>query len=233
MENYKEFYPTPEELVNKMLDGVNLNYVKTVLEPSAGKGNIIQGLKNHARYQNLDIDCIEINKDLRNCLKGAGYRVVGDDFLTYTTMKQYDLIVMNPPFSNGDAHLMKALKMQQRHGGAVIALVNAETIRNPYTNLRKELVQLIENAGGTAEYIEHAFLEAERQTEVEVALVRVKFPEPERISSIMDKLQKEKAVKEHDPVEQQFLADNDFIKAIVDQYKMEIEAGWVEDKQCL
>jgi len=229
MENYKEFYPTPEELVNKMLDGVNLNYVKTVLEPSAGKGNIIQGLKNHARYQNLDIDCIEINKDLRNCLKGAGYRVVGDDFLTYTTMKQYDLIVMNPPFSNGDAHLMKALKMQQRHGGAVIALVNAETIRNPYTNLRKELVQLIENAGGTAEYIEHAFLEAERQTEVEVALVRVKFPEPERISSIMDKLQKEKAVKEHDPV----VADNDFIKAIVDQYQMEIEAGWVEDKQCL
>ena len=221
MENYKEFYPTPEELVNKMLDGVNLNYVKTVLEPSAGKGNIVQGLKNHARYQNLDIDCIEINKDLRNCLKGAGYRVVGDDFLTYTTMKQYDLIVMNPPFSNGDAHLMKALKMQQRHGGAVIALVNAETIRNPYTNLRKELVQLIENAGGTAEYIEHAFLEAERQTEVEVALVRVKFPEPERISSIMDKLQKEKAVKEHDPVEQQFLAD----KAIVDQYQMEIEAG--------
>ena len=225
MENYKEFYPTPEELVNKMLDGVNLNYVKTVLEPSAGKGNIIQGLKNHARYQNLDIDCIEINKDLRNCLKGAGYRVVGDDFLTYTTMKQYDLIVMNPPFSNGDAHLMKALKMQQRHGGAVVALVNAEMIRNPYTNLRKELVQLIENAGGTVEYIEHAFLEAERQTEVEVALVRVKFPEPERISSIMDKLQKEKAVKEHDPVEQQFLADNDFIKAIVDQYKMEIEAG--------
>lgn len=233
MENYKEFCPTPEELVNKMLDGVNLNYVKTVLEPSAGKGNIIQGLKNHARYQNLDIDCIEINKDLRNCLKGAGYRVVGDDFLTYTTMKQYDLIVMNPPFSNGDAHLMKALKMQQRHGGAVIALVNAETIRNPYTNLRKELVQLIENAGGTAEYIEHAFLEAERQTEVEVALVRVKFPEPEHISSIMDKLQKEKAVEESDPEERQHLADNDFIKAIVDQYQMEIKAGWVEDKQCL
>lgn len=87
MNDYKEFYPTPEELVNKMLDGVNLNYVKTVLEPSAGKGDIVQGLKSHAKYQNLDIDCVEINKDLRNCLKGAGYRVVGDDFLTYTTMK--------------------------------------------------------------------------------------------------------------------------------------------------
>lgn len=52
MNDYKEFYPTPEELVNKMLDGVNLNYVKTVLEPSAGKGDIVQGLKSHAKYQN-------------------------------------------------------------------------------------------------------------------------------------------------------------------------------------
>lgn len=223
MNDYKEFYPTPEELVNKMLDGVNLNYVKTVLEPSAGKGDIVQGLKSHAKYQNLDIDCVEINKDLRNCLKGAGYRVVGDDFLTYTTMKQYDLIVMNPPFSNGDAHLLKALKMQQRYGGAVVALVNAETIRNPYTNLRKELVQMIENADGTVEYLEHAFLDAERQTDVEIALVKVKFQEPEHISSIMDKLQKEKAVEESDPEET--LADNDFIKAIVDQYQMEIKAG--------
>ncbi len=225
MNDYKEFYPTPEELVNKMLDGVNLNYVKTVLEPSAGKGDIVQGLKSHAKYQNLDIDCVEINKDLRNCLKGAGYRVVGDDFLTYTTMKQYDLIVMNPPFSNGDAHLLKALKMQQRYGGAVVALVNAETIRNPYTNLRKELVQLIENANGTVEYIEHAFSDAERQTDVEIALVKVKFQEPEHISSIMDKLQKEKAVEESDPEERQHLADNDFIKAIVEQYQMEIKAG--------
>lgn len=225
MNDYKEFYPTPEELVNKMLDGVNLNYVKTVLEPSAGKGDIVQGLKSHAKYQNLDIDCVEINKDLRNCLKGAGYRVVGDDFLTYSTMKQYDLIVMNPPFSNGDAHLLKALKMQQRYGGAVVALVNAETIRNPYTNLRKELVQMIENADGTVEYLEHAFLDAERQTDVEIALVKVKFQEPEHISSIMDKLQKEKAVEESDPEERQHLADNDFIKAIVDQYQMEIKAG--------
>lgn len=225
MNDYKEFYPTPEELVNKMLDGVNLNYVKTVLEPSAGKGDIVQGLKSHAKYQNLDIDCVEINKDLRNCLKGAGYRVVGDDFLTYSTMKQYDLIVMNPPFSNGDAHLLKALKMQQRYGGAVVALVKAGTIRNPYTNLRKELVQMIENADGTVEYLEYAFLDAERQTDVEIALVKVKFQEPEHISSIMDKLQKEKAVEESDPEERQHLADNDFIKTIVDQYQMEIKAG--------
>ena len=35
---------------------------------------------------------------------------------------------MNPPFSNGDKHLLKALKMQEK-GGAIICLLNAETIR--------------------------------------------------------------------------------------------------------
>lgn len=84
---------------------------------------------------------------------------------------------------------------------------------------------MIENADGTVEYLEYAFLDAERQTDVEIALVKVKFQEPEHISSIMDKLQKEKAVEESDPEERQHLADNDFIKTIVDQYQMEIKAG--------
>lgn len=31
-----EFYPTPKTLIDKMLDGIDFNTVKTVLEPSAG-----------------------------------------------------------------------------------------------------------------------------------------------------------------------------------------------------
>lgn len=224
--DYKEFYPTPESVVEKMLEGVDMNYVKTVLEPSAGKGDIVKGMKNHAKYNyEPDIDCVELDPDLRNLLKGSDMRVVGDDFLTYHTMKQYDLIIMNPPFSEGDKHLAKALEMQKTSGGAVIALVNADTIRNPYTNLRKELVDTIDAAQGTIEYLQYAFSEAERQTDVEVALVKVKFPKPERISSIMDKLQKAKAMEEKKQTAKDYLADNDFIKAIVDQYDMEIAAG--------
>lgn len=224
--DYKELYPTPESVVEKMLDGVNLNYVKTVLEPSAGKGDIVKSVKNHAKdnYE-IDIDCVELDPDLRHLLKGSGMRVVGDDFLTYHTMKQYDLIIMNPPFSEGDKHLTKALEMQKASGGAVIALVNAETIKNPYTNLRKELVDTIDAAQGTIEYLQYAFSEAERQADVEVALVKVKFPKPERISSIMDKLQKAKVMEEKKQTTKEYLADNDFIKAIVDQYDMEIAAG--------
>lgn len=37
----EEFYPTPDELLKKVLDGVDWKKVRNVLEPSAGKGNIV------------------------------------------------------------------------------------------------------------------------------------------------------------------------------------------------
>ena len=41
----KDFYPTPDNLIDKMLDGVNLSMIHSVLEPSAGKGDIVEHLK--------------------------------------------------------------------------------------------------------------------------------------------------------------------------------------------
>ena len=35
-----EFYPTPALLVQKMIDGIDWKMVKTILEPSAGNGDI-------------------------------------------------------------------------------------------------------------------------------------------------------------------------------------------------
>ena len=32
-EQTSEFYPTPESLVDKMLNGVDFNYIQTILEP--------------------------------------------------------------------------------------------------------------------------------------------------------------------------------------------------------
>ena len=40
-----QFYPTPEWLVDKMLDKVNWKDVTSVLEPSAGKGDIVKGIR--------------------------------------------------------------------------------------------------------------------------------------------------------------------------------------------
>ena len=37
----KEFYPTPRELLEKITEGIDWKRLQSVLEPSAGKGDIV------------------------------------------------------------------------------------------------------------------------------------------------------------------------------------------------
>ena len=231
--NNPDFYPTPEKLINKMLDGLEWKMIHTILEPSAGKGNIVEALREKQKFNNkwyttikLDIDCIESDENLRAVLKEKNIRVVHDDFLTYDTMKEYDLIIMNPPFSNGCKHLLKALELQQRNGGAVVCLLNAETLKNECNNERIMLNRMLREYNADIQYIQDAFADAERKTDVEVALVKVKLPDVHRESFIFDGLEKAKERKEYVyNTENTQVAENDFFKAIVEQYKMEVEAG--------
>jgi hypothetical protein len=57
--------------------------------------------------------------------------------------------------------------------GQIVFLLNAETIRNPFSNERKLLVRRLNELGASIEYIKDAFLDAERKTAVEVALVYI------------------------------------------------------------
>ena len=65
-----DFYPTPEHLIEKMLEKVNLNRVRYVLEPSAGKGNIIKKLTKKV-YHRIEVNAIEINSELQAVLRGV------------------------------------------------------------------------------------------------------------------------------------------------------------------
>lgn len=68
-----EFYPTPEKLVHRMLGKIKWDPVEAILEPSAGKGDILRGLATAAirktQLNRLSIDCIEIDPNLRAILK--------------------------------------------------------------------------------------------------------------------------------------------------------------------
>ena len=103
-------------------------------------------------------------------LQGKGYRILADDFLTYKPMHSFDLILMNPPFSNGDEHLLHAWEIMQT--GDICCLLNAETIKNPYTQKRKLLKQIVEQ-NGSVEYLGNCFRHADRKTAVDVAMVRL------------------------------------------------------------
>ena len=51
----EDFYPTPLEFIGKITKGINWNKIQYALEPSAGKGNIAQFLKNETKYFYLNV----------------------------------------------------------------------------------------------------------------------------------------------------------------------------------
>ncbi|MGC4087288.1 MAG: hypothetical protein QM756_05150 [Polyangiaceae bacterium] len=100
-----EFFPTPSSLVHQMLSKLS-QAARYFLEPSAGKGDIAEGIKE--RFRNARVDCIEQSPELIAVLADKDFPIVGHDWLTYAGVCYYDAIVMNPPFSNGDEHLLRA-----------------------------------------------------------------------------------------------------------------------------
>lgn len=229
------FYPTPDSLIYKMLEGVEFDKVSTVLEPSAGKGDLAQKIANRleSRYWRKGkealkmIDCVEIDPNLRAILKEKGFRVVHDDFLTYQTFKRYDLIVMNPPFDQGDKHLLKAIELLRDRGGQVVCILNAETIRNPYNYTRQQLLKAIGEMEGTVDDCGKAFVAAERKTAVDAVIVRVNVPAAEKKSTILDEMRKASDEHKQKAPETPYnaLAKGDFFDALVDCYNYEVKCG--------
>lgn len=270
------FFPTPPAIVDKMLSGLDFHYIHSVLEPSAGKGDLIHGFMEKynvmAGYsrQTVDIDACEIDPYLRQILKynfseemerevydqarpldqkaysyltesekdklnrlkseigiirNADVHIVNDDFLTYRAYKHYDLILMNPPFSNGDKHLLKAINMQRRGGGIVICLLNAETIINPYSQSRQELKRQIEELGADVQFVQNAFSDAERKADVDVAIVKIVVPKPEKEeSTYWERMQKAETVENYQDAEIHDLVAGDYIERAIQYYNTEVSA---------
>ncbi|MEK4970694.1 DUF4942 domain-containing protein [Cytobacillus sp. FSL R7-0696] len=182
-----DFYPTPDELIKDLfaLSWTNIhprfkdidrfNLKGRILEPSAGKGNIVNYIKQKSR--SLKIDAIEMDPELSSFLLGAGHNVVWSDFLTFETFREYDSIVMNPPFSADDKHLLHAINLASRQitkDCEIYAIINAETIKNQFSVTRKELGRLLELHNARIKFVSNAFSDAERKTDVEVALIYLK-----------------------------------------------------------
>lgn len=265
-----EFYPTPPELAAKM---VNCKFLKgkieTILEPSAGKGDLIDfllltieylGYRDYCQYiykNDLSMpyetviegvinefvlpdfkkgkratlyhdraDCVESETNLCAILKEKGYRVYNDDFFSFDDDKRFDLILMNPPFSNGDEHLLKAISIAEKTGSKIICLLNAETIKNPYSNKRKLLLNILEKYNADIEYAQNAFSYAERKTDVEVAIIRVEIPTPfKEKSRIWEELETNDIEINDTDFSGEMVSADDPLRMAVKLYKQELQAG--------
>ncbi len=218
MKDNQDFYPTPNHLIAKMIDKVeDFSRVNTILEPSAGDGAIIDYLRDNYRWSRYEIYAIEKDVRLQKELINKNIPLVDSDFLQYNGLEQYDLILANFPFSDGEKHLAKAIDLM--FSGQIVCLLNAETIKNPYTNTRKALVKILNSLGAEIEFIKGAFRDAQRKTDVEVALIHVKKEksvEEEIFNGLKD--DKDEEVK----LEQTYdLTTGDDIHVLVKSYQVE------------
>lgn len=282
----KSFYPTPPELAAKLLEGIDWWKMKTILEPSAGKGNLVCAIgkaliNTESRFNNRPscrIDMIELDPALRGILTNnilqasrddywekylaqeketdrrkdagesqeriqesmalediyyamyhlaayCGKRLIHEDFLQFFTMEHYDLIVMNPPFANGDAHLLHAIELQAKYGGQIRCILNAETLRNPCTNRRKMLLQKLSELDADISYETGSFAGAERTTDVSVAIIKLNVPQPHRESEFFERFRKAEAMKQTHVKEPTEMTVTDKVEAVISQYRVEVNAG--------
>lgn len=163
------FYPTPDDVIQQMLYGIDVTG-KIVLEPSGGKGNIVDALKIHGAKE--VISC-EIHADLKKILQSK-CKVIADDFMTVTSdmVSHIDCIIGNPPFNADERHITHAWNIAPA-GCEIVMLCNYSSYGNAYSIHRQEFRSIVDQYG-SIENLGSCFDNAERSTDVKVGLIRLK-----------------------------------------------------------
>lgn len=147
-----QLFPTPPTLAARMVKLANISNhtaLNRVLEPSAGTGNILRAI---GEFEAGKITAIEANHSLCISLQNnfPQVNVWNIDFLQFNTdyYFNYDYIIMNPPFANGDdiKHIKHAFKMLCPGGRLVAICANG-----PRQN--EQLKPMVEDEGGTWEVL--------------------------------------------------------------------------------
>lgn len=168
------FFPTPPAVIASMIDHADIRPGMKVLEPSAGKGDILDELRE--TQPNADYDAVEPVGELRAILQAKGHNVAGSDFMQHGG--EYDRVVMNPPFENGqDAdHVRRAYEML-KPGGKLVAVMS----EGPFSRSDRKAQEFrdwLDSTNNTVEKMQGAFAgpDAFRQTGVNTRMVVITKP---------------------------------------------------------
>lgn len=153
-------YYTPDSLARKAWAKFKNKDVIRLLEPSAGEGDLIEPWTGREQWRSGKhtaklVDCVEIDISRHPTLRGKGFNVVGVDFMAFNGASIYSHILLNPPFADGAKHALKAWEIL--FDGEMVAILNAETIKNPFSGERKMLLNLIEQYG-SVEFLQDEFV---------------------------------------------------------------------------
>ncbi len=161
-----DLYPTPPVVIDQMV-GATVIQNKVVLEPSAGFGSIVDYCKNAGAK---DVIACEVSPRLRDILYSK-CNVIKNDFMELTSeqISHINLIIMNPPFSSQEEHILHAWDIAPE-GCQIISLCNNNILSNRYSRSRSQINELI-TMYGNSENFGRCFNTSERQTDVEIGCI--------------------------------------------------------------
>lgn len=152
--NIPGFFPTPDKLIDQMIDHAELNDGMSVLEPSAGMGDICDRILHHG-FKHMKIMAVEQNHSLVDICRLKGHNTVAGDILSYTNFSDAkeqhsmiaDRILMNPPFEkNQDVqHVMHCFKHFLKSGGVLVSIMASSITYNQKLQYFRDFV--MENHG--------------------------------------------------------------------------------------
>lgn len=140
-------FDTPSELAERVANIADVQAGMTVLEPSAGIGNIAAVARQFGAF----VTCWEIDAKRAEKLDGIGHSVNVGDFLSATPGPNFDRVVMNPPFARqADIHHVNHAHRFLKSGGLLVAIMSASVMFRD-NGLTREFRAFVERQGGTIE----------------------------------------------------------------------------------
>lgn len=145
------YFPSTEAVTSRMIGDImrfGVNKIRTVLEPSAGNGAIVESLRAHLP-EHIRIVAVELDDFRANGLRQRNFpnvEVIEADFLQWQPGTRFDLIAMNPPFRTEGRplayldHIEHALTMRANPG----LLVSVTPVGWTFAGNRKRLVDFRE-----------------------------------------------------------------------------------------
>lgn len=152
-----QFFPTPKEIVQQMIDMVNWNNVESCLEPSFGTGNI---LKEFPLMTDITVYGCELNTDMFNkTIKEVGnlenVELFNMDFLDFN--KSVDCIIANPPFTKLQSikHFNHMVELLNPNGQLVCILPYGDYDKNSSIKLRQEFAKFVDDNNCEVVYLDN------------------------------------------------------------------------------
>lgn len=181
------YFPTPKKVIEFMLSFLKLKRGMRVLEPSAGKGNIVDALLE--LDLDLDITAIELNHTLSKILskkmelRGEKVLVMQENFpaLAGGGFKQFDAIIMNPPWGkdcgeHAGEHIIHAYNYFLKPGGRLVSVCDEGCFFRNFTKDHGFREWLTARNAQDLKLDPGSFLESEVSTGVNCRIVVVDKP---------------------------------------------------------